>query len=85
MGRIPSAANVCWDLIVRNYKLEWKALKAKKGKDKHEVPMVTGTMVMKWNEPFVDYLHQCVGARNIPLAYVIQKDAAVCSLPATGN
>ena len=32
---------------------------------------------MKWTEAFRDHLHRCVGARIIPLAYVIRDDEAV--------
>lgn len=72
--------------MVRNFEIEWKALKAKKSEDDPDVPTMTGTTVMKWNESFVDYLHQCIGARNIPLAYVICKNTAVpVTCPALAN
>ena len=65
---------------MQNFKIKWKALKAKKSEDDPEIPTMTGTMVMKWNKSFVDYLHQYISARNIPLAYVIRKDEAVLAI-----
>lgn len=72
IGRTVTAANIRWMNVIKSFDAEWTALQEKKDNDDPTVPTLTGTTVMKWNESFVDNLHQCIGANNVPLAYVIR-------------
>jgi hypothetical protein len=63
---------------MKNFDIQWKALEDKKKGDKPEVPKITKALpIIKWTEAFWDYLHQMIGVRTIPLAYVIRPDVAV--------
>lgn len=78
VGRPLTAANLQWNLVMKDFEIQWKALKGRKDEDEPDIPKITKTLgVMKWCEAFVDYVHRLVGARTIPLAYVIREDAVV--------
>ena len=67
-----TANNMRW-AILKNFETQWKALNDKKKEDKPDTPKLNkGTTVMKWSEAFKDHLHRIVGARCIPLAYVVR-------------
>jgi hypothetical protein len=62
---------------------QWKALENKKGGDEPDVPMISKALpIIKWTEAFRDYLHQVIGVRTIPLAYVIRPEATVPTIGA---
>ena len=61
-----------------NFEIQWKALKDRKDEDDPDVPKITKALpIIKWTEAFKDFLHRVIGARTIPLAYVIRIDPQV--------
>ena len=77
-GRDLTAANNQWNQVVSNFELKWKALKERKDEDDLEVPKISKALpIIKWTEAFQDFLNRAIGARMIPLAYVIQIDSQV--------
>ena len=87
IGRNLTAGNIRYNPVIRNFAQQWKALKDRKENDETEVPKVTKALpIIKWSEAFVDYCNKKIGARTIPLAYVIRPaitPPAVASLLAT--
>ena len=78
IGRDPTAGNIRWDPIIKNFEQQWTALKDRKENDEPEVPKITKSLpIIKWVEAFRDYCHRKVGARTIPRAYVIRSEEAV--------
>ena len=77
IGRPITAGNMMWDPIMKNFEIQWKALVNKaKDRDIPETPKITKTLlIIKWVAAFGDHMHRVVGARNIPLAYVIRPNA----------
>lgn len=83
VDRALSAANMQWNPIGRAFDQHWKALETRKKEDDPETPKITrGLNIVKWSEAFHDFLHRVIGARTIPLAYVIRMDTAVPAAPA---
>ncbi len=78
IGRDLTAANICWNPIIKDFKLQWAALVKREGEEDPEVPKISkGLPVLKWTEAFTDFLHRVVGPRTIPLAYVIRETVDV--------
>ena len=78
VGRAPSAMNMQWMPVMKNFDIQWTALKAKMDEDVPDTPKITrGLNVMKWSESFIDDCHHCIGVRKVTLAYVIRTVAAV--------
>ena len=78
IGQDLTAANIQWDPVMKNFELQWKALKAKKDADEPDVPKITKALpVIKWSEAFQDHLNRIIGLRTIPLQYVIRPEANV--------
>ena len=74
VGRSLTAANIMWNTVIKNFEIQWKALKDKKDGDEPETPKIAkGLNIMKWSESFRDILHRCIGVQMIPLAYVIRE------------
>ena len=74
VGRNLTAANLMWNTVIKNFEIQWKALKDKKDGDEPDTPKIAkGLNIMKWSESFRDILHRCIGVRMIPLAYVIRE------------
>ena len=70
VGRDLTAANIQWNQVMSNFEIQWKALKDRKDED---VPKITKALpIIKWTESFQDFLNRVIGARMIPLAYVIR-------------
>ena len=70
-----------WNNIIKNFEIQWKALKTKRDEDTLEVPKISQSLpIIKWMEAFQDYLHRVIGVRMIPLAYVTRKDDDVPSV-----
>jgi hypothetical protein len=68
-----TAANMQWDPIVRTFQANWEALTTKAGKDAPDTPKITKILTpMKWSEAFVDHLGQVIGARHIPISYLVR-------------
>ena len=78
VGRDLTAANIQWNQVMSNFEIQWKALKERKDEDDPDVPKITKALpIIKWAEAFQDFLNRVIGARMIPLAYVIQIDPQV--------
>ena len=78
VGRDLTAANMRWNNVIKNFEIQWKALKMKRDEDTPEVPKISKSFpIIKWTEAFQDHLHQVIGVRMIPLAYVTRKDEDV--------
>ena len=72
VGRDLTAANIQWNQVMSNFEIQWQALKDRKDEDDPDVPKITKALpIMKWTEAFEDFLNRVIGARMIPLAYVI--------------
>ena len=93
VGRELTEANIQCNQVMSNFEIQWKALKERKDEDDPDVPKITKTLpIIKWTEVFQDLLNRVIGARMIPLAYVIQIDpqrprqcSPIGSQPATFN
>ena len=78
VGRDLTAANIQWNQVMSNFEIQWKALKDRKDEDDPDVPKITKALsIIKWTEAFQDFLHRVIGARMIPLAYVVRIDPQV--------
>ena len=72
VGRDLTAANIQRNQVMSNFQIQWKALKDRKDEDDPDVPNITKDLpIFKWTEAFQDFLNRVIGARMIPLAYVI--------------
>ena len=69
--------------IIKYFIEQWNAMKKKKEETAPEVPKISKQLpVLKWSEAFIDYLNRAMGARTIPLAYVVRTEPVVPSAPA---
>ena len=72
VGRDLTAANIQGNQVMSNFEIQWKALKDRNNEDDPDVPKITKALpIIKWTEAFQDFLHRMIGARMIPLAYVV--------------
>ena len=84
VGRDLTSANIQWNQVMSNFEIQWKALKEKKDEDDPDVPTITKALpIIKWTEAFQDFLHRVIGARMIPLAYVIRTNPQVPGIAPT--
>ena len=75
VGHDFTTANLQWNTIMKNFKIQWKALKERKVDDSPHVPKISKALpVIKWTEAFQDFLNRKVGNCNIPLAYIIRDE-----------
>ena len=75
VGHDLTAANLQWNTIMKNFEVQWKALKEREGDDSPDVPKISKVLlVIKWTEAFQDFLNRKIGNRNIPLAYIIHDE-----------
>ena len=80
IGRPLTAANIAWNPIMSRFGEIWKSISKRKETDEPEVPIISKALpVMRWTESFRDHLHRCIGARHIPLSYVIRENATVAN------
>ena len=83
LAEISQQETIQWNQAMGNFEIQWKALKERKDEDDPEVPKITKALPkIKWTEAFQDFLNRVIGARMIPLAYVI---CPIGSLSATFN
>ena len=74
MGRDLTAANMRWNNVIKNFEIQWKALKTKRDEDTRDVLKISKSLpIIKWTEAFQEHLHRVIGVRMIPLAYVTRK------------
>ena len=78
VGRDITAANIQWNQVMSNLEIQWKTLRDRKDEDDPDVPKALP--VIKWTEAFQDFLNRAIGARMIPLVYVIRIDPQVPGL-----
>ena len=72
VGRDLTAANIQLNQVMSNFEIQWEALKERKDEDDPDAPKITKALpTIKWTEAFQDFLNRVIGARMIPLAYVI--------------
>ena len=75
VSRDLTAANLEWNTVMKNFDIQWTALKEKKADDSPETPKISKALpVIKWMEAFQDFLNRKIGNRNIPLAYIIRDE-----------
>ena len=78
VGRDLTATNIKWDQVIKNFTVHWKDLSDQTKEDILDVPKISKNLViMKWTEAFRDFLQRVVGARTIPLSYVIREPVTV--------
>ncbi len=79
VGRALTPANIQWNSVMKNFEIQWKALKEKqRDEDTPDVPKITKTLpVLKWTEAFQDFLSRVIGVRTVPLSYVIREHVDV--------
>ena len=78
VGHDLTAASMHWNNVIKNFEIQWKALKAKKDEDTPEVPKISKSLpIIKWTETFQDHLHQVISVQMIPLAYVTRTNEDV--------
>ena len=57
-----TAANLQWNTIMKNFNIQWTALKEKKGEDSPDTPKISKALpVIKWTEAFQDFLNRKIG------------------------
>ena len=60
---------------MKNFKIQWKALKERKADDSPDVPKISkALLVIRWMEAFQDFLNRKIGNHNIPLAYIVHDE-----------
>ena len=73
-----TVSNMTWSQTVKNFQVQWKSLEEKKNNYKPNIPAIMKAFpVIKWTKPFRYYPHCRVGARTLPLAYVVRSNADV--------
>lgn len=73
IGRDLTHVNMHYTNVLKDFYMQWKALEEKKKEDEPKVPIVSkGLPITKWTDTFNDFCWKVIGARNIPLAYVIR-------------
>ena len=77
-----SAGNMRWSNVMKNFEIQWKALKERKEADDPDVPKISKSLpIMKWTDAFQDYLHRTIGVRTIPLAYITRETVDIPAIP----
>ena len=73
VGRELTLGIMAWP-VLKNFELQWKALKALTGEDKPKVPKLNPKKfpVICWLKSFVDMLYRSFGTHLVPLLYVVQ-------------
>ena len=78
VGHPLTPVNMAWNMVMRNFNEQWKALEERKENENPDIPKITKALpVIKWTEAFMDYLSCAIGVWMIPLAYVIRPKADV--------
>eukprot|EP00957_Ditylum_brightwellii_P012226 923595-Ditylum_brightwellii.AAC.1 len=78
INRMITPGNIQWETVVKNFKIQWRALKDKKDESEPDTPKIAkGLNIMKWSKSFYDFLNRCIGIQMILLAYVVQQESVV--------
>ena len=82
ISRPTSSRNMHFNNVLKDFAEQWDSLKEKKKEDVPSVPTITRALpIVKWTESFDDFLHQVIGHRMVPLAYLIRETVEV-AIPA---
>ena len=75
VGHDLTSANLQWNTVMKDFDIQWTALKERKEDDSPETPKISKALpVIKWTEAFEDFLNRKMGNHNIPLAYIIHDE-----------
>jgi hypothetical protein len=78
INRPTSSRNMHFTNVLKDFAEQWESLKEKKEEDAPTVPTITRALpIVKWTESFDDFLHQVIGHRMVPLAYLIRETVEV--------
>ena len=81
-GREVTVANIQWNTVIKNFDIQWQALKTKQDEDAPDVPKISKSLpVIKWTESFQDFLNRVVGVRTMPLCCVVRPEEEVPNNP----
>ena len=76
VGRELTAANIRWTHVMKNFEIQWKALKKRKDEDAPDTPKITRSLpVIRWTEAFKDFLSRVIfvsgdwGTYHPPILY----------------
>ena len=68
VGHDLTAANLQWNTVMKNFDIQWTALKERKGDDSPETPKISKALpVIKWTEAFQDFLNRKMTEFRQPL------------------
>ena len=78
VGRELTPGIMAWPFL-KNFELQWKALKALTEEDKPKVPKLNpkNSPTICWLKSFVDMLQRSFGTRLVPFSYVVRDEAMV--------
>ena len=77
VGRPMDVDNMTWTRM-KSFDVQWKALKDRKDSTKPDIPKLTkGLSVPKWIESFKLYCRAVIGARGIPIIYLLRETEVV--------
>lgn len=82
VGRETSSVNMHFVNVLKEFGEQWQSLVAMKDNEEPSVPRITRSLpIVKWTESFEDFLHEVVGHRCIPLAYLIREEVVAANPP----
>ena len=77
-----SAGGMHYTNCLKTFELQWDALITRADEDAPDVPKITRNVrITNWSESFQDHVHNVIGVRHAPLAYVIRPDDTVVMPP----
>ena len=77
-----SAGGMHYTNCLKTFELQWDALITRGDEDAPDVPKITRNVrITNWSESFQDHVHNVIGVRHAPLAYVIRSDETVAMPP----
>lgn len=73
IGRPVTPENMHFTHVLKDFSEQWESLVEKKDETVPDVPTITRALpIVRWTECFDDFLHQVIGHRMVPLAYLIR-------------
>ena len=77
IGRPCTPDNMHFSHVLKDFSEQWESLVEKKDETVPDVPTITRALpIVRWTECFDDFLHQVIGHRMVPLAYLIRSNEA---------
>jgi hypothetical protein len=78
IGRPCTPDNMHFNHVLKDFSEQWESLVEKKDETVPDVPTITRALpIVRWTECFDDFLHQVIGHRMVPLAYLIRSNEEV--------